>query len=110
MAGRRHKGAKPVDFSQFYQPYGLGHCVARSIATGTRWIDAWQFQYAPGGKLHGGRGMVGKVTGIDRDRWDALRLGATVTMREVTALADAYGVQPHDIIASLPDPRLLEPD
>ena len=101
MAGRRRKGERPVDRSQFYSPYDESHPVARAIRTGSRWFEAWQFQNAlPTVRL-------AKLTGISPGRLAQLSNGAPVLEGEVAALASVYGVQPADIIASLPDPALL---
>jgi len=101
MPGRRRKGERPIEKSQFYMPFGDSHPVALAIRTGSRWFDAWQFQNSlPTVRL-------AKLTGIPADRLLDLSCGAAVTRLEVAALAMAYGVQPADIIASLPDPALL---
>ncbi|NML88386.1 hypothetical protein HHL26_04810 [Sphingobium sp. TB-6] len=101
MSSRRRKGERPVDKSQFYAPYDETHPVARAIRTGSRWFEAWQFQNAlPTVRL-------AKLTGIPQPRISELHYGAAVTEAEVSALAAAYGVQPSDIIASLPNPQLL---
>ena len=93
---RRRKGERPVDPSLFYQPYGPGHPVENAIATGSRWFSAWQGQYL----LTTAR--LARRTGIMPARQLELINGAAVTHAEVIALADAYGVKPDDILASLP--------
>lgn len=98
---RRRKGERPVDRDLFYQPYGPGHPVENAIATGSRWFSAWQGQYL----LTSDR--LARRTGISVARQFELTNGAGVTRAEVAALAAAYGVEPADIIASLPDPALL---
>lgn len=101
MAGRRRKGERPVDKSQFYSPYDESHPVARAIRTGSHWFEAWQFQNAlPTVRL-------AKLSGISPDRIAQLTHGAPVLAEEVAALAAVYGAQPADIVASLPDPALL---
>lgn len=97
---RRNRPHIPRDY--LYEPYGPRHAVARAIETGDRWFYAWAFQYA----LNGPR--LKRMTGITSERANELHLGATVTQAEVEALATACGVQPADIIASLPDPQLLK--
>ena len=101
MASRRRKGERPIDKSQFYQPYDSSHAVAHAIQTGSRWFYAWQFQYGfSDARLIKQLGMSpGRLRQLDQD--------APVLLAEVEALAAAYGVQPSDIIASLPDPDLL---
>lgn len=97
----RRKGEKPVNHRQFYQPYDNDHPVARAIRSGSRWFEAWQFQHCrPNAELV-------RKTGIAPDRLEELRHGAAVAEGEVAVLAAAYGVQPSDIIASLPDHHLL---
>lgn len=102
MPSRRRKGERPIDRSQFYRPYDADHAVARAIATGSNWFHAWQFQNAlPDVRL-------AKLTGISPSRMLQLSYGGSVLRVEIDKLAAAYGVQPSDIIASLPDPLLLE--
>ncbi|MAN10845.1 MAG: hypothetical protein CMN63_00235 [Sphingobium sp.] len=97
----RHKGERMVDTAQFYIPYGPGHPVYHMIATGSRWFDAWQFQHnLPNTRL-------ARATGLTPERLYQLAFGGSVSRSEVEALAKVYGVQPEDIIASLPDPALL---
>jgi hypothetical protein len=101
MSRDRHKGARPIDHAQFYMPFGPGHPVERAIRTGSRWFDAWQMQHAlPYARLT-------RASGIDLLRLTELSVGYPVKESEVAALATAYGVQPSDIIASLPDPDML---
>ncbi|SCW61327.1 hypothetical protein SAMN02927924_01656 [Sphingobium faniae] len=98
---RRHKGERPIDRSQSYMPYGPDHPVALAIATGSRWFDAWHHQSGlPYVKL-------ARLSGIEMDRLFHLSYGYPVRHSELLALAAAYGVQPSDIIASLPDLELL---
>jgi hypothetical protein len=96
---RRNRPHIPRDF--LYEPCSPRYPVARAIATGDRWFYAWAFQYA----LNGPR--LKKMAGITSERAEQLHHGAAVTQAEVEALALACGVQPSDIIASLPDPSLL---
>lgn len=98
----RHKGERPIAPRHFYRAYDSSHPVANMIATGTPWFLAWQFQQClPDVKL-------ARLTGIDPARIHALGGGAPVRRAELDALAAAYGVEPSDIIASLPGPHLLE--
>jgi len=101
MPSRRRKGERPIDKSQFCRPYDETHPVAHAIRTGSRWFLAWQFQYGFSDA------RLVKQLGIAPDRLRQLDHGAPVLQAEVDALAAAYGVQPSDIIASLPDPELL---
>jgi len=101
MPSRRRKGERPIDKSQFYRPYDSTHPVAHAISTGSRWFLAWQFQYGfSDARLVKQLGMSpGRLRQLDQD--------APILPAEVDALALAYGVQPSDIIASLPDPEML---
>lgn len=101
MSSRRRKGERPIDKSQFYRPYDSTHPVAHAIHTGSRWFLAWQFQYGFSDA------RLVKQTGLAPGRLRQLDQDAPVLQAEVEALATAYGVQPSDIIASLPDPALL---
>jgi len=98
----RRKGERKIPRDYLYEPYGGGHPVARSIATGTTWFEAWCFQNT----LTWPR--LKKATGIEAERAMQIVRGAPITRAELDALAKACGVQPSDIIASLPDARLLE--
>lgn len=98
----RRKGEQKLARDHFYEPYNPAHPVAKCIATGTQWFHAWIAQYSlPYPRLK-------RLAGILPDRAAQLERGAAITRAEVEALAVACGVQPADIIASLPDPRLLE--
>lgn len=99
MIQRRNRPHIPRDF--LYEPYGPGHAIARAMASGTHWFEAWTFQYA----LYGER--LRKMAGIGPARAEALRRGAPITRAELDGLAVACGVQTADVIASLPDPALL---
>lgn len=99
---RRNRPHIPRDF--LYRPFDEAHPVARAMATGSRWFDAWCFQYS----LNGPR--LRKLTGIGLERAMELSRGAPIAAAELDALAKACGVQPADIIASFPDPQLLGKD
>lgn len=96
---RRNKPNIPRDY--LYEPYGPAHPLARTIGEGTPWFTAWVFQYA----LNYPR--LKKATGICPDRANALERGAPITRPELEALAKACGVQPSDVIASMPDPASM---
>ncbi len=95
MPSRKHAPKLPRDF--LYRPYDETHPVARAIATGSSWFEAWCFQYS----LTWPR--LKRMTGISADRAAQLARGAPITPAELVDLAKACGVQPSDIIASLPD-------
>lgn len=98
----RRKGERKLPRDYLYVPYGPAHPVAKCIATGTQWFHAWIAQYSlPYPRLK-------RMAGIQPDRSVQLERGAAITTTEVESLAAACGVQPADIIASLPDPQLLD--
>ena len=98
----RRKGERKLPRDHGYQPYGPDHPVARSIATGDQWFHAWIAQYSlPYPRLK-------RLAGISQERAMELTRDALITTAEVEALAAACGNQPADIIASIPDPLLLE--
>lgn len=100
----RRKQERKLPRDYLYEPYGVSHPLARTIATGTHWFEAWCFQHT----LTYPR--LKKATGITADRAMQIVRGAPITRAELDALAKACGVQPADIIASLPDPDLLTND
>lgn len=97
----RRKGAAKLPRDLYYRPYDEAHPVARAIATGSHWFDAWCFQYA----LTWPR--LKRATGITPARAMQIARGAPIAPAELVDLAKACGVQPPDIIASLPDAALL---
>jgi transcriptional regulator with XRE-family HTH domain len=97
----RRKGERPVVTS--WPPYGLGHPVARMIAQGDRWLQAWTMQSCvPYERL-------AKRTGLSMERIFAIEQGSTLTLAEMQALADAWKADLTSVIASLPDRSLLVP-
>jgi len=96
----RRKGEAKLPRDYLYSPYDQTHPVARAIATGSSWFEAWCFQYS----LTWPR--LKRMTGISADRAAQLARGAAITPAELVDLAKACGVQPSDIIASLPNAAL----
>jgi hypothetical protein len=95
----RHKGAKP--FKKSWMPWGDRHPVARMIATGDPWFQAWCFQACtiiP---------VLARKSGVSAGRLRAIDLGDQLTRSELEAIAAVWGVDPSHVIASLPDPALL---
>ena len=90
--------------SQFYRPYDETHPVARSIANGSRWFDAWHAQY---GRSYD---QLAKQSGIVVQRLHGLSGGQPVSCDEIIALASVWGVQREDVIASIPSPHMLVAD
>ena len=93
------KGEQPVPYP--LDRWSPRHPVARMIATGTRWFDAWASQ-----KTTGYAGLE-KLTGIPSRRLRTLSEGGPVSSAEVDGLARAWGVSAEDLIESMPDPSIV---
>ncbi len=93
------KGEQPVP--RQLDRWSPGHPVARVIASGTRWFDAWVGQKT----THYAR--LEKLTGIPARRLNTLSEGGSVSRAEVDALARAWCVSTADLIASMPDPSVV---
>lgn len=93
------KGERPVPLP--LDRWSQAHPLAREIASGTRWFDAWVGQKAtPYARLE-------KLTGIPKRRLLTLSEGGPVSRAEVDALARAWCVSSNDLIASMPDPSIV---
>ena len=95
----RRKGEKPLERS--WPDWGPKHPVAFAIETGDRWFYAWIAQAnTPWDFLARRSGIeVGRIVSIDR--------GDYIRRSELAAFAEVWGVDPAQVIASLPDPALL---
>lgn len=90
----KHKGAKTLPV--YLDTWSDAHPVAHSIATGTRWFDAWVMQRTtPLPRL-------AVITGIPRARLDTIAQGDRVSLAEIDALARAWSISAGDLRASLP--------
>ncbi|PZU56337.1 MAG: hypothetical protein DI547_16845 [Sphingobium sp.] len=95
----RRKGERPVEHQR--EPYGPGHPVAQSIATGTGWFDAWTQQYCTPWEI------LARRSGVPVNRIAEICFGASITRSEVEAFAPIWHSEPEDVLASLPDRSLL---
>jgi plasmid maintenance system antidote protein VapI len=75
--------------------------VHHSIATGSQWFNAWLAQYCTP------LTPLARKSGVPVSRLVAFVKGGPITKDEVAKLAQVWGHEPDDIIASLPDPALL---
>lgn len=89
----RRKGERPI--KKVERPYGPGHPVARWIAGGSGWFDAWV------GQMLTPYVVLTKKTGIIEARLFELSYGAAPTLSEVSALAKVWFVPPEGLLASI---------
>lgn len=90
----RRKGERPLPV--YMDSWSDDHPVARSIATGSSWFDAWMRQKAtPLDRLS-------RVTGIPQQRLLTLCQRDRVSLAEIDALARAWCVSAGDLKASIP--------
>lgn len=89
----RRKGERPVP--HWHVPWSPAHPVARAIATGSNWFDAWSMQ------LCTPLAVIGKRTGIPPARCRELSHGAAPTAAELAALAVLWRVSEADVAASI---------
>lgn len=88
-----HKGQRPIPIKLDH--WHSKHPVARNIATGSHWFDAWLMQNnTPLVRLKA-------LTGIPERRFFAIQQGDDVTRAEIDALARAWSVSSNDLIASI---------
>ncbi|WP_380879565.1 hypothetical protein ACFB49_22990 [Sphingomonas sp. DBB INV C78] len=90
----RRKGERPV--LRYLDRWSADHPVARSIAAGTNWFNAWIAQKAtPFPRL-------AQRTGIPTARLMAIDQGDVIARSELEALSRAWSVSVNDLIASMP--------
>ena len=90
----KHKGAKALPV--YLDTWSDTHPVARTIAAGTRWFDAWLMQRTtPIPRL-------ATITGIPKARLDTIAQGDRVSLAELDALARAWSISAGDLRASVP--------
>ncbi len=77
------------------------HPVAKSIASGSYWFDAWVSQRTTY------YSRLSHLTGIPANRFIAISQGDRVSRAEVDALARAWSISANDLIASMPSPDLV---
>ena len=95
----RRKGEQPLPI--YLDRWGPDHPVARSIASGTWWFQAWAMQKAT--PLE----RLAKTTGIPQRRLLTLCQRDRVSMAEVDALARAWSVSGADLRASIPSELIV---
>lgn len=89
----RRKGERPIPISLDH--WHRKHPVARTIATGSHWFEAWLMQNnTPLIRLE-------VLTGIPKRRFIAIQLGDDVSRAEIDALARAWSISSNDLIASI---------
>jgi hypothetical protein len=94
--GQRRKGEQPVQ--KQIVGWSADHAVARSLAHGSSWFQAWIGQMAtPYARL-------AKMTRIPVERIGQIAEGATITHAELRSLARAWWITPEGLRASMPDP------
>lgn len=95
----RRKGERPL--ARPLENWSAQHPVARAIATGSRWFDAWIGQQStPLVRL-------ARQTGISAARLMTIQSGDRISRAEIDALARAWRVSAGDLIASMPDSALV---
>lgn len=96
----RRKGERPLPV--YLDSWSDSHPVARSIATGTWWFQAWLTQKAtPVDRLS-------RTTGIPQQRLLTLCQRDRVSLAEIDALARAWCVSAGDLKASIPAELVVE--
>lgn len=95
----RRTGEKKL--TRIWPEWGPKHPVARNIATGNRWLDAWIGEAAtPWEKMS-------RASGVPMGRIRAISGGDRLTRAELNAFAAAWNVDSQQVEASLGDPLLL---
>lgn len=81
--------------------WGPQHPVARTIATGNHWLDAWTAETStPWDRLE-------RTSGVSVGRLMAMASGGRLTRAELDKPAAAWKADAAQVIASLGDPLLL---
>lgn len=97
----RRKGERPIP--KIVRPYTPDHAVARSIASGDGWFNAWV------GQMRTPYVVLTKKTGIAEARLFELSAGQPPTLAEIEALAKLWLVPPEGLIASIADATACQP-
>lgn len=96
----KRKGERPLPV--YLDTWSDAHPVARAIATGSWWFDAWVAQKTtPYDKLS-------RLTGIPQNRLATISARDRVSLAELDALARAWSISAADLRASVP-PELVVP-
>ncbi|KQN92128.1 hypothetical protein ASE90_05210 [Sphingomonas sp. Leaf67] len=96
----RRKGERPLPV--YLDTWSDTHPVARAIATGSWWFDAWVAQKTTP------YDALSRLTGIPRPRLDTIARKDRVSLAELDALARAWSISAADLRASVP-PELVVP-
>ena len=95
----RRKGERPV--AKLLDSWSATHPVARAMATGSTWFQAWAEQ--KGTPL----ARLTRHTGMSQARLLAIDSGDRISRAELDALSIAWSVSAADLVASLPDQTLI---
>lgn len=90
----RRKGEVPLPV--YLDSWSASHSVARSVATGAWWFDAWVAQKTTS------LDRLARTTGIPRRCLGTLSQRDRVSLAEIDALARAWSVTAADLRASIP--------
>lgn len=96
----RRKGERPLPV--YLDTWSDAHPVARAIATGSWWFDAWVAQKTTP------LDTLSRRTGIPRQRLVTISGRDRVSLAELDALARAWSISAADLRASVP-PELVVP-
>lgn len=97
----RRKGERPI--VKEVRPYSWDHPVAKTIADGDGWFDAWV------GQMCTPYAVLTRKTGIANERLFELSFGDAPTLSEIDALAKVWFVPPEGLIASIADANACQP-
>lgn len=97
----RRKGERPIP--KVVRPYTADHPVARWIADGSVWFDAWV------GQMCTPYAVLTKKTEISQARLFELSSGEPPTLSEISVLAKVWLVPPEGLMASIADATACQP-
>lgn len=96
----RRKFERPI--LKELEVWSAKHPVARSIASGSHWFEAWLGQKCTPYQV------IARKAGISPERSYAIGRNAPITLAEVKALAALWHIEPDDLIASMSNPELVQ--
>lgn len=97
----RRKGERPI--VKEVRAWSADHPVAKWIADGDGWFDAWV------GQMCTPYAVLTKKTGIASDRLFELSFGEPPTLTEIDALAKVWFVTPEGLISSIAEASACQP-